>query len=256
MNELHDEFHAWIAAGAGGDPPRDVALHASGCDVCLRLATSFDALFAIDLGLAPPPPVRAAPVSSLSSRPIRIARSAAAAVAVMLVIGAGAIVGANAFQPRVTDAVADVTPAPILEGVLGGAGGPSLTPSPTHSPAASASAEASASPTPTATPRPVTANATPNPTMGGGPPPASAIPATPLPTARPTAAPTSAPSVGPTPVPPTPAPTPTPVPPTPAPTPTPTPTPTPEPPPPTPEPTPTDGGVAAGLIGLVADLLP
>ena len=250
MNGLHDALEAWIAAGGRGDPPRDVALHASGCDTCLRLATSFDALLAIDLGLAPPPPLRAAPLSSLSGGPIRIARSVAAAVAVMLVIGAGAMVGANAFQPRVSDAVAQPTPAPVAEGVLGGAGGPSLTPSPSDSPSQSSSEEATASPSPTPTPRPIAANPTPNPTMGGGPPPVSTTPAAPIPTPRPTAAPTGAP---------TPAPTATPSP-TPVPTPEPTPPPTPEPtasptPTPTPEPTPTEGA-AAELIGLIGGLLP
>jgi hypothetical protein len=247
MNELHDAFDAWIAAGGREDPPRDVALHASGCDGCLRLAMSFDALLAIDLGLAPPPPLRAAPVSSLSGGPMRVARSVAAAVAVILVIGAGAMVGANAFQPRVSDAVAQPTPLPVAEGVLGGAGGPSPTPSPTDTPAQSSSAKATESPTATPTPRPIAANATPNPTMGGGPPPVSTTPAAPIPTPRPTAAPTSAPSAGPTPAPPTPSPTPVP---------------TPEPtPPPTPEPTPTpecSDGVdndGDGLIDYGFDLL-
>ena len=85
MNELHDEFDAWISAGANEDPPRDVALHASGCDICLRLAASFDALAAVDPGLAPAPPLRAARVSPLSRAPARVARSAAAAVAVVAV---------------------------------------------------------------------------------------------------------------------------------------------------------------------------
>jgi hypothetical protein len=254
MNELHDEFDAWIAAGARGDPPRAVAMHASGCDACLHLAASFDALLAIDPGLAPPPPLRAAPVSPLSRAPIRIARSAAAAVAVMLVIGAGAIVGANVFRPPLTDVVADVTPAPIAEGVLGAAGAPSLTPSASASASASATAspsgEASASASPTATPRPVIAAVTPNPTMGGGPPPASAVPATPVPTPRVTPAPTTpapAPSVAPA--------TPTPAasaPPSPTPTPVPDPTPTPE----LPSSSPTESAGAADLVDLVAELLP
>ena len=253
MNELHDEFDAWIAAGARDDPPRDVALHASGCEICLGLAASFDALLAIDPGMAPPPPLRAAPLSPLAGAPIRLARSAAAVVAVMLVIGAGAILGANALRPREAASVADPTATPRLaEGVLGAAGGPSDAAAPTASESASASATASLSPSPTSTPRPIAGAPTPNPTMGGGPPPASAIPATPVPTPRPTAAPTSNPPP-PTPTPPPPPPpTPTP-PPTPSPTPEPTPTPTEL---PTPSPSPTDTGAASGLIGLITELWP
>jgi hypothetical protein len=248
MNELHDEFDAWIAAGARGDPPRAVAMHASGCDACLHLAASFDALLAIDPGLAPPPPLRAAPVSPLSSAPMRIARSAAAAVAVMLVIGAGAIVGANVFRPPLTDVVADVTPAPIAEGVLGAAGAPSLTPSASGSASATASpsGEASASASPTATPRPVIAAVTPNPTMGGGPPPASAVPATPVPTPRVTPAPTT----------PAPAPSVAPATPTPAASATPSPSPTSTPTPELPSSSPTESAGAADLVDLVAELLP
>ncbi|HET6649281.1 MAG TPA: hypothetical protein VFH79_03905 [Candidatus Limnocylindria bacterium] len=256
MNELHDEFDAWIAAGAREEPPRDVALHASGCQVCLGLAASFDALLAIDPGLAPPPPLRAAPLSPLAGAPLRIARSAAAAMAVMLVIGAGVIVGANALRPRESASVVEPSASPtprLAEGVLGAATGPSETAAATASTSASPSSSASASPTPTATPRPVAGAPTPRPTMGGGPPPASAIPATPVPTPRPTVAPTSAPTAAPTAAP-TPPPTPTP---TPSPTPTPTPEPTTPPtPPPTPSPSPTGEGGAAGLIGAITELLP
>lgn len=216
MNELHDEFDAWIAGGPREDPPRDVALHASGCDACLRLAASFDALLTIDPGLAPPPPLRAAPLAPLAIGPMRVARSVGAALAVMLVIGAGAIFGANAFRPPSSDAVAIATPTPtptIVEGVLGAAGGPSRTAASTTSASPSSSVEPSPTSSPTPTPRPITVVATPQPTMGGGPPPASAVPATPVPTPRPTAAPTVAPPPAPTPTPtPTPTATPTPTP--------------------------------------------
>ncbi|HET8777388.1 MAG TPA: hypothetical protein VFN76_06980 [Candidatus Limnocylindria bacterium] len=248
MNELHDDFDAWIAAGAREDLPRDVALHASGCEACQRLAASFDALLAIDLGLAPPPPLRAAPLG-LSSAPVRLARSAAAAVAVMLVIGAGAIVGANALRPPDAVSVVDPSPSPRqAEGVLGAAAGqsgpaaPTLTSSASVSASASASVRASPTASPTATPRPVAGAPRPLPTMGGGPPPASATPATPSPTATLASTPT---------------PTPEPLPPTPTPTPTPSPTPTPEPTPtPTPTPSSTDEGGAAGLIDVSTELLP
>ena len=229
MNELHDKFDAWISAGADEDPPRDVALHASGCDICLRLAASFDALVAVDPGLAPAPPLRAARVSPLSRAPARLARSAAAALAVVAVVGAGALFGANALRPRSGDEIADATPTPqVAEGVLGAAGGPTQAPSRGAGASASApaSGEASATPIPSPTPRGAAAvPASPLPTIGGGPPPASAMPATPLATPGPTTAPTSAPTAAPTPPPPPPTPSPSP---TPTPTPSPTPTATPD----------------------------
>jgi hypothetical protein len=213
MNDLHQDFDAWIAAGAADEPPaRDVALHASGCWLCLRRAAAFDALAAIDLGAAPPPPLRAPPIRSFSGGPLHVARSAGAALAVMLVVGAGALVGANALQPRVSQvAAAPSTTSTPVEGVLGDQGGPSPTARPT--PTSRTSAEAEASPSATSEPTPSSAAASPNPTIGGRPPPVSSAPATPAP-----------PIVTPLPSTPTPAPTPSP---TPVPTPTPTPTPTP-----------------------------
>ena len=57
MDDLHDRFDDWLAAGAEGEPPRDLAVHASGCDACLRSLAAVDSLQAIDIGEAPLPPL-------------------------------------------------------------------------------------------------------------------------------------------------------------------------------------------------------
>lgn len=237
MRDLHDGFAAWIAGGGRDELPRDVALHASGCEDCLRHAAAFDALLAVDPGAAPMPPVRAAPVPSTATGPMRIARAAAGTMAVVIVLGAGAIVGGNLFPPRATEPLVSATEPTPAEGILGGV--PPSTPSPPLVASESATPEASPSPSLDADPTPAVAAAAPRPTMGGGPPPIStALPATPTPqpaTPQPTPAPTVVPIPSDSPVP-TPTPTPSPTTPPITPSPTPTPTPSSE---PTPTPTPT-----------------
>lgn len=210
MSDLHAAFDAWLTQGARDDLPRAVALHASACPGCLRAAGAFDALAAIDLEAAELPPLGIAPARADRRR--GLVPAAAAAVAVLLVIGAGIVAGGTLLRPPDEPEVAVSTPTPG-EGVLGGQGGPQT--SATESPISSGSPTA----TPTASVQPSSPDeaASPNPTMGGGPPLAT-------PPATPTPRPTPTPSPRPTPVV-TPAPTPHP---TPAPTPAPTPTPTPD----------------------------
>ena len=219
MSDLHDAFDAWLTRGARDDLPRGVALHASACPGCLRAAGAFDALAAIDLESAELPPLRiaAAPLD----RRRGLVPATAAAIAVLLVIGAGIVAGGTLLRPPDEPEVAAATPTPG-EGVLGGQGGPqtSATGSPTPS--------ASAAPTPTLSAAPSTEDepTMPNPTMGGGPP--LATPPPPGVTPRPIATPSPRPTAAATP-PPTPQPTPivTPMP-TPVTTPVPTPEPTPQ----------------------------
>jgi hypothetical protein len=214
MSDLHDAFAAWLTRGARDDLPRAVALHASACPGCLHAAGAFDALAAIDLEAAELPPLRVA--GAPVDRRFGLMPATAAAIAVLLVIGAGIVAGGTLLRPPDDPEVAAATPTPTPtpgEGVLGDQGGPqtSATESPTPS--------ASASPTPTGSAEPASGGeiATPNPTMGGGPPletpPAPSV--TPRPTVtpspRPTAAATPVPTAQPTPVV-TPAPTPTPTP--------------------------------------------
>lgn len=246
MRDLHDGFADWIAGDGMDELPRDVALHASGCDGCLRHAAAFDALLAVDPGAAPTPPLRAAPIPRSATGPMRIARAAAGTMAVVIVLGAGAVVGGNLFRPRPTEPLVSASEPTPAEGILGGV--PASTPSPTPVPSDSATADASPSPSLDADPTFAVAAATPRPTMGGGPPPVSTAPpaappppaATPEPIPAPIVAPSPSDSPAPTPTP-TPSPTNPPITPSPSPTPAPTavpipsdspaPTPTPIPPP-------------------------
>jgi hypothetical protein len=232
MTGRHEAFAAWLIDGARSDLTRDVALHASACDDCLRRADAFDALLAVDAGAASPPPFRSAlPRSALAST--RMARFAAGVIAVLALavavgIGAGRLVPEPA-SPR----VAEASPTPLGEGILGGAGGPSDAPTsspgatatgdsstsagaseqPSGEPEASAVAAATVAPRaegpgffPTPTPAIVFPPAgTPRPSA----PPPSPPAATPAPTSVPTSVPTAVPTPVPTPVPtavPTPAP--------------------------------------------------
>ena len=219
MRDLHDGFAAWIAEGTRDELPRDLALHASGCEGCMRQAQAFDALDSVDLGAAPPPPVRATLLREANG-PLSLLRTAGGALVVVLVLGAGAMTGSTLFGSRGDEP----TPAPVAvertpaEDVLSGV--PSFTPSPTdvRSTSPSPSAEPRTSPSPSAEPdpTPAIAAAAPRPTMGGGPPPiATEPPATPAPvlaTPQPAAPVTTpAPTIAPTPLPsPVASPTPTP----------------------------------------------
>jgi hypothetical protein len=216
MSDLHDAFDSWLTRGARDELPRAVALHASACPGCLRAAGAFDAMAAIDLEAAELPPLRVA--ASPVDRRFGLVPATAAAIAVLLVIGAGIVAGGTLLRPPDEPEVAAATPTPG-EGVLGGQGGPQTSATESSTPSASAA------PTPTgsAPPSSVDESTTPNPTMGGGPPLATPAipPITPRPTATPSPRPTAAatPPLTPQPTPvvtPVPTPTATPIPPTPA----------------------------------------
>jgi len=221
--DLHDLFEDWLLArraDAADDPPRDLALHAAGCDRCLRSATAIDTLGSIDVAAAAPPPLRILAGSAPRAGMIRVGRLAAAGATVVLVGGMIAI-GSRWLGPSpAAEAAASPTTG---EGVLGGVPSATARPSTAPSPEADPSEQPSADPS----------EATP----GTEAPPATAAPVPtfrPAPTAAPTPVPTAAPTA-------TPVPSPTAIPPptsTPAPTASPTPPPpTPTPPPPTPTPT-------------------
>jgi len=218
MTDLHDWFRAWLSHGGHGDLPRDVAVHASACDDCLRMADGLDALLDVDVGMAPAPPVVAMLAASVR---MRVSRMAGATAAVGLVTIVAVISTASLMVPdrgEVGGLGASAPPAPG-EGVLGVAGAPDKTaaPSPLASPTPKPTPFAGSGPTltfgaipPSGAPwnEPPAGTPRPSPTVA---PPGS----TPTPTS------TSSPTVEPTPTPTTPPPTPTPT--TPPPTPTPTP---------------------------------
>ena len=234
MSDRHDRFIAWLLDGADDEPTRDVALHATGCDECMRAIAALDSLAAIDVGAALPPPVRVAGTPSVAG--LRPARLVVGVVAVLVLAGS-AVVGASALFPDSSGSAVGSSPA-TAEGVL--AGVPTSTdvtpepsedeatptPSDSASPTPSATAVASESSVPAAAP-----TFAPRTLSPGAPPPPPPPPRTAAPTVRPPTPPPPTPPP-PTPPPPTPPP-PTPPPPTPPPPTSPPPPPT-SPPPPTP----------------------
>lgn len=231
----HERFADWLADGATGEPPRDAALHASGCDVCRQQAAALDALGTIDPAGAPMPPLRASAGPKRTSVVPMLRAVAGIAAVALLAVATGALAG-NLFTDRAPagDGTALLAPSPAGpgpdQGVLGAGGGPTDTPSPEPTPTrqqdppVEPTPDEDTSPTVALAATPVAANPLPAPQTATPAP----LPATPAPTAQPTPAPTASPS-------PTISATPAP---TPVPTSTPTPTPSPEPEPtPTPEPT-------------------
>lgn len=224
MTDLHARFAAWLAEAAPGDPPRDLALHASACPTCLARAAGIDALASVDPGMAPVPPQHVLGPSRATG--VTSALRAAAGITALGLLVLAVLVGANAV-------VGDASPggeaafraAGPDEGVLGAAGGVAFTPTPEATPSATPTSSDDASPSGDASPTPASADPAadpaPDPTRAG-----SIRTATP----RPTSAPPT-PTVSPTRQAATPTPSPTHTPsPTPAPTPSPTPAPTPTPP--------------------------
>ena len=211
--DLHERFDEWLVAGAEGDPPRDLAVHASSCGACLRSVAALDSIQAIEIGDAPLPPLR-----TFAGRPDRLQRVLrhAAGAAAVVVLGTSVAIGAPALF-RSADPVS--SPAPTTgEGVLAGlpseraASEPATqteTPSPTETSSPSASERASVAPEatsvptrapipqPPATPRPTTAPPTTNPTPTATP----IVTPSPAPTASPSPEPTASPSPEPTPSP-------------------------------------------------------
>ena len=208
----HERFAEWLAAGAEGDPPRDAALHASMCDDCMRSASAFDSLQAIDPGAAPLPPLGALASGGMTA--FGAARIGVGAFAVIL-LAASVTIGATGLL-RQTQSAAEASSTPGGD-VLGGAPSPRSTqrlPSPTPT-ASTASTSPATSPVSQAT------AAVPNATVAPTQAPAPVTLEPPPPTAEPTEPPPSASE----PPPPTPSPTPTP---SPSPTPTPDPSPAPQ----------------------------
>ncbi len=157
MNEAHRRFQEWLAAGADGEPPRDLAVHASVCADCQRSIAALDRLAAIDPGRAPMPAARET-VPEPQKGAVRMGRVVGAAAgvlfsAVILGIGASQLISLSR-----SGQIAQATPTP----------GQSLTntPEPTLF----------ATPVPTAEPTPIP---TPIPTPEPTPPPPPGAPSAP-----------------------------------------------------------------------------
>lgn len=219
MTDLHQRLEAWLIDGAPGEPPRDVALHASACDECLLAISGLDALLGTDVEAAGPPPVGQRVASGLPTG-LRVARVVSGLAAVVLLVAA-ASVGIDALRTRsaAPDVASAASTAPIGEGVLGGTPEAAATPE-----ERSESAEPSAEPTQEAPSSfaAETADASPAPVSGTQPPfiappppavtPEPTTPTTPRPTPRPSAPAPPTPVATPVPTPTSSPPQPTPVP--------------------------------------------
>ncbi|MEX1072384.1 MAG: fibronectin type III domain-containing protein [Chloroflexota bacterium] len=217
MTEAHDRFREWLAAGAEGEPARDLAVHASVCAACRQSMAALDLLTIVDPGRAGGPSTEFVSARAGLAGAGRLTTAIAGAVlgAVIVGIGASQLIALTRSGPGGPVAQASTTPD---QGLLGATQTPGTTdpvPSGNESPGIELTPASTAGPA-GATPRP-TPRSTPGSTPGSTAVPTSS--ATPSPGSSASSSPSSAPT-------PTPTPTPTPVP-TPVPTPTPTPTPAP-----------------------------
>lgn len=179
MNEGHQRFQDWLTAGAEGDPPRDLAVHASVCAACQQSIAALDELALVNTGLASMP---GTPTGRERSRLVLAGRLVGATAvlfsAALLGVGASQLIGVA--RPGGEVAQATATPS-ADQGVLG----QTATPQP------SPSGEA----TPSVTQETLTPLATPGPTHLG-PPSATPWPIW-QPTPRPIATPISTPTLSP-----------------------------------------------------------
>lgn len=209
MRTLHDDFAAWLIDGARGDPARDVAVHASACPDCLRIASAHDALVRIDPGGASAPSAPPIAAAGRLRRPSWILRVGASAGAVLLATIVGIAASGTLIRLPTAAPVGEPTPSP-RGAVLGEAGGATPLAADTRSPQRSSSATERPSPGATTDAAPLPGA----PPVVVPPPPAGQPgPPAPLPTPTPTPAatsPSSAPSTTPSPsVSPPPSPSPT-----------------------------------------------
>ena len=197
MNEAHRRFHDWLASGAEGDPPRDLAVHASVCDGCRQSIAAFDRLAGIDPGLA------RMPVEPTGRERGGIA-TAARLLGATAVLFSAAILGVGVSQligvERNSGTVAQATPTPD-QNVLGG----TATAQPSQAVTPSSAQETLTplgTPAPTALPHPVTTpipwRSTPRPIPTPVPTPIVPPSDTPIPTDSATPVPTETPTPTPT----------------------------------------------------------
>lgn len=219
MTDLHAQLEAWLADGALGDPPREIAVHASVCEPCTATLGAFDALALIDVGAAGSPPPLTAPSRlrvGMAWARVGTAVTATVLAGIVVVFGLSQLVGfgtpasgpagepegtelagvfsashgeaANSQEPSADDS----TPgeAPTATGIPTPL--PGVTPGPVPS-----------QPPFFSTPRPPTPrpSATAAPTSTPGPTPGPTPTESPGPTAEPTPEPTAEPTPGPTPTP-------------------------------------------------------
>ena len=204
-DDLHARFAAWVADGARGDPPRDAAIHATGCPDCRRTIAALDGLALVELERAPMPALGVNVPAFTFSPSLR--RGATAAAVVVAALATGVLVAPLAL-PRAgpgtsqQQEVLGATGTPLASGVAGASAQPSETMTASPSPSPSDPVEPTPPPpivtqAPVATPRPPTAPPSTAPTTTPSPMPT----ATAIPTASPTPSETPSPTIAPTPTP-------------------------------------------------------
>ena len=217
----HLRFDAWLLAGADGEPARDLALHASVCSICIPRVAALDLLTAVDAGRAPIP-VILGPIAWPAAGIQGVIRYAAAFAVVTTAAALIGLAGSRLIDLRgVIGTTNGGAGESLVQGVLGGTGGPSTTSEPQSTePVMSSAASAEPTPipaptapppfhTPAATARPATPRASASASAVGSIAPSatptaleSATPSpTPLATETPTPVPTETPTPEPTPTP-------------------------------------------------------
>jgi hypothetical protein len=195
MNEAHRRFHDWLSAGAEGDPPRDLAVHASVCDGCRQSITAFDRLAGINPGLASMPvEPTGRERGGLATAGRLLGATAVLFSAAILGVGVSQLIGVE----RSDGPVAQGSPTPD-QNVLAGTATPQpsehATPSsdqetltPLDTPGPTVHQQPAATPIPRRTPAP---GPLPTPQPAGTPLPTAIPTPTPVPTPTPTPGPTS-----------------------------------------------------------------
>ena len=197
MNEPHGRFREWLAAGAEGDPPRDLAVHASVCAECSRWIGALDLLAVVDTGLADMPVEPMGRERGRLTMAVRLVGATAILFsAAILGVGVSQLIGVSHTNGPV--AQASSTP---NQNVLGETATPQASQPTTASKTPQETLTPLGTPGPTAVKQPVatpfpywTFIPTPFPTGLGTPTPLPTGSAVPIPTPVPTAIPTPVPT--------------------------------------------------------------
>jgi hypothetical protein len=116
MTDSHHLLEAWLVDGAVGDPPRELAVHASVCESCARRLGAFDSLATIDVDAAGSPPPLAAPTRVavwLAWARLTTAVAGTVVAGILVVFGATQLVGLVGLldgNPGPSDLVGLATP--------------------------------------------------------------------------------------------------------------------------------------------------
>lgn len=201
MSDSHAQLEAWLVDGAMGDPPREIAVHATLCESCTARLGAFDALALIDVAAAGSPPLLTAPTrlrKGVASARLATAVVGTVVAGILVVFGVSQLVGLGgpsggpAGGPEGTELAGLSNPS---DGA-GPAGSQEqsslgLDAAGTPTPGASATPQPGVTPGPLPsllpgpTPRPLQSTPLPPPSVAPTPPPT----ATPTPTAEPTPVP-------------------------------------------------------------------